>query len=89
MKKLFILKLFLVVIIIVALSAFLKASYDDDELTFDALCNNNNLLYACFLFVLVSCSSILCVANIDFTYREPFVSFLASKEKSPPGSSCA
>lgn len=85
MEKLFLLKIVLIVIIAVSLAAFFKASYDNDDSTLDFLSGGNNfLLYACFLLILLPCIGVSYINIDNFTYPELLVSYLSSKEKSPP-----
>jgi len=85
MKRLYLLKLVLIILIAVSLVASFKAIYDDDESTSDIICDNNNFFsYIELLSNFTSCKGILYEYNNDLTYPEPLVSYLASKEKSPP-----
>lgn len=85
MKRLHFVRLFLIAIIAVSLVAFFRAIYDDDDATFDVLCNNNDfLLYTRLLFNPASYQGRLYEYNNVFIYPEAFISYLASKEKSPP-----
>ncbi len=85
MKKITFLKIVLTLIVVISLVTFFKAICDDDEPAFDFLCYSNNfLLYACFLLVLLPCTGIFYADVNNFTYHESLVSYLATKEKSPP-----
>ena len=85
MKRLYFLKLVLIILTTVSLVASFKAIYDDDESTSDILCNNNDfLLYIELLSNPTSCNDIFYGYNNEFIYTEPLISYLASKEKSPP-----
>jgi len=84
MKKLFLLKIILVVIVTVSLAAFFKSSYDNDDSTLDFLSGCNNLLSACFLLILLPSIGVSYINIDNFTYPESLVSYLSSKEKSPP-----
>ena len=84
MKRLYFLGLVLVVIIVVSLSVFFRVINDNEDLIFDPLFNSSDLLCAYLLFVLLFNSGIFRIFDNDFICLEPFVSFLARKEKSPP-----
>ncbi len=85
MKKLYFLKLVLIILIVVSLVASFRAIYDDDESTYDIICDNNNFFsYIGFLSSSIYPKGIFYGYNNDLTYPEPLVSYLASKEKSPP-----
>jgi hypothetical protein len=78
------LKSALIVVITFSLISFLMAIYDDDDSAFDFLCDSSTLfLYACFLSVL-PCAGLFCISVDSFVCPQSLVSYLASKEKSPP-----
>ncbi len=85
MKRLHFLRLVLITITAVALIASFGATYNDDEPTVNVLCINNVfLIYINLLLDPASCKGIRYEYNNVFVYPDVFISYLASKEKSPP-----
>ncbi len=86
MKRLNFPRLFLIIITAVSLVVSFTTLYDNDDPAFDLLCSNDEFLsyqYILSCIVVFSKGKLYEYSNID-VYKKPLISYLATKEKSPP-----
>ena len=86
MKKIHLLKLALITLTAVSLVVSFIAIYDDDEPAANILCDNHEFFsyYADSLLNPVSGKGVFHEYSEESTYPDTLISYLASKEKSPP-----
>ena len=78
-------KLFLIILAAIALVASFAALYDNDDLTFEPLCVDvDSLAYQYILPGSMFPKGKLYEEDNNVSYKKPFISYLAAKEKSPP-----
>jgi hypothetical protein len=78
-------KFIILFIISLALFAFVRTIYDNDDPGYDTLCINNDIFSYGGLFAdVLLMKSIFYGYNNDAIYFEPVLSYLARQEKSPP-----
>ena len=85
MKKFNFIFFVLICIIVVSVILFCKAVYEDEDASFDILCNANDLqLYAELFISILLCSGIFYVDGIISFAPQSVIAYLARHEKSPP-----